>query len=154
MGSLSIRARESMRRWPPLSAFGACPHGCLTLSDNVVRMRKIVVKTRTLKPGDVVSVENGHGDCRLPQGLEDKTIVTVVRTATGYAHVVDGNGHPWTLPSGNIEMPCSLWWKGEWIDRMTHPEGHAAWTAFLRQSAEAAKVVCRPAKKETSPESK
>jgi len=122
-------------------------------SDNIVRMRKIVVKTRTLKPGDVVSVENGNGDCLLPQGLEEKTIVTVVRTNTGHAHVVDANGHPWTLPSANIEMPCSLWWKGEWIDRMTHPEGHAAWTAFLRQSAEAAKIS-RPAKKETCPESK
>ena len=106
-----------------------------------------MVKTRTLKPGDVVSVENGHGDCQLPQGLEEKTVVTVVRTATGHAHVVDANGHPWTLPCANIEMPCSLWWKGEWIDRMTHSEGHVAWTAFLRQSAEAAKVVCRPARK-------
>ena|SRR5688572_12750172 len=110
-------------------------------------MNKIVVRTRIVKPGDVVSVEHGHGACRLPEGLDEKTVVTVVRTAPGHADVVDANGHPWTLPSANIEMPCSLWWKGEWIDRMTHPEGHTAWSAFLRQAAEAAKAGCRPARK-------
>jgi hypothetical protein len=101
-------------------------------------MRKVVVRTRTLKPGDVISVHYGRGTDALPEGLLTGTIVTVVRVGSGDADVVDANGHPWAVPFANIEMPCSLWWKGEWIDRMTHPEGHAAWTAFLKQAAHAA----------------
>lgn len=105
------------------------------------RMKKVVVRNRTLKPGDVVSVSQAHGMEGLPKGLPTGTVVTVVRVSTGFADVVDENGHPWTISFPHIEMPCSLWWKGEWIDRMTHPDGQTAWAAFLTQAAHAAREL-------------
>ncbi len=97
-------------------------------------MKRIEVRSRILRPGDVVSVRHCQAVYRLPEGLAEATPVTVVRLHIGYAGVVDGNGHPWQVAFTNIEMPESIWWNGRWIDRRTHPEGEQAYAAFMAQS--------------------
>jgi hypothetical protein len=102
---------------------------------------RIVVRPRVPKAGDVVRVERCHGGEALPSDLTEGTVVTVLRAENGFADLVDENGRVWKLPFSNIEAPCSLWWCSQWIDRMTHPDGEAAWNAFLQQSSEDAKRV-------------
>ena len=95
-----------------------------------------VLKTRILRPGDVVAVCRCHGAYPLPDGLVEGTVVTVKQAAYGYAEVVDKDGRVWTIAFSNIEMPCSIWWGGKWIDRMTHADGERAFQWALNSAAE------------------
>ncbi len=95
-----------------------------------------VLKTRVLQPGDVVRVCRCHGAYPLPEGLLEGTVVTVNQAAYGYANVTDNAGKEWRIAFSNIDMPCSIWWSGEWIDRMTHPDGEHAFQWALQSDAE------------------
>jgi hypothetical protein len=97
-------------------------------------MNKVMVRNRALKDGDVVRVERCHGAYPLPIGLAAGTIVTVQRCGFGYADVVDHHGKVWKVAFSNLAPPTSLWWNGRWIDRMTHPEGDAAWAVYVMQN--------------------
>ncbi len=99
-------------------------------------MKKVIVRNRLLKVGDVVRIERCHGAYPLPSGLAAGTIVTVYRSGFGYADVVDHNGKVWKVAFSNVAPPKSLWWNGRWIDRMTHPEGDAAWAEYVAQNPE------------------
>lgn len=98
-------------------------------------MKKIAVRNRILKDGDVVRVQR-CGTHPLPPRLAAGTIVTVLRFGFGYADVVDHNGNVWKVAFANLAPPISIWWNGRWIDRMTHPEGDAAWAAYATQNPE------------------
>ena len=86
-----------------------------------------LVKTRVLRPGDVVTVHRCHGGPALPQRLPEQTRLTVQAVDLGYADLKDDTGRIWHVNFSCIEMPKSVWWRGQWIDRMTHPAGERAY---------------------------
>jgi hypothetical protein len=97
-------------------------------------MNKVVARKRVLKVGDMVTICRCHGAYPLPPRLAAGTIVTVLRCGFGYADVVDHNGKVWKVAFSNIAPPTLLWWNGRWIDRMTHPDGDAAWAVYAAQN--------------------
>jgi len=77
-----------------------------------------------------------YGAYPLPAGLVDGIVVTIKQAAFGYADVVENGGKEWRVAFSNIDMPCSIWWRGQWIDRMTHPDGERAFQWALHSDAE------------------
>ena len=98
-------------------------------------MNKVIARTRILNAGDIVTVHPCGRAYPLPAGLNEGTIVTVLRRDYGYCDVVDQNGKVWRVALSNVHLPMSLWWQGRWIDRATHPDGEAAWAAYAAQNA-------------------
>lgn len=86
-----------------------------------------LIRVRVLSPGDVVTVHPSFGAyTELPDGLKEGDRVTVAEVDIGYATVVNEAGRTFEVAFPQVEMPRSIWWKGDWIDRMTHPEGERA----------------------------
>jgi hypothetical protein len=86
-----------------------------------------LIRTRTLRPGDVVTVHRCAGAyTELPPNLDEGATVKVVETHIGYARVTSGNGDQFEVALPQIDMPRDIWWHGKWIDRGTHPDGERA----------------------------
>ena len=89
------------------------------------------VRNRKLAAGERITVHHCNGGYALPDGLPDGTLVTVRGTDIGYTHVSDAEGRNWKVALSCIQLPRDVWWQGEWIDRLTHPHGPAAWACWL-----------------------
>ena len=87
-----------------------------------------LIRTRTLCPGDVVTVHRCAGAyTELPPDLAEGTRVTVMETHIGYARVAGPDGKRFEVALPQIDMPRDVWWHGHWIDRGTHPDGERAY---------------------------
>ena len=89
------------------------------------------VRNRKLTAGELVTVHHCNGGYWLPSGLPEGALVRVHSTDIGYAHVLDVNGREWKVAFSCIQLPRDVWWHGEWIDRLTHPRGPAAWECWV-----------------------
>ena len=87
-----------------------------------------VIRTRLLRPGDVVRVHRCQGAYTdLPQGLADESRVKIMAVDIGYACVADTDGRQFEVAFSQIEMPKDVWWHGHWIDRVIDPDGEKAY---------------------------
>lgn len=96
-------------------------------------MKRELIKVRILRPGDLVTVHPCAGAyVDLPPGLPAGARVRVVAVGYGNADVEDDHGTRFHVYFPQIDMPKSIFWHGQWIDRMTHPEGEHAYQASVR----------------------
>jgi len=98
------------------------------------REKPLLLRSRQARSGDVVVVhrcEGAYSD--LPDGLPDGARVTFLDCNHGAVTVRDAAEKSFTVALPQIEMPTEIWWKGQWVDYRTHPEGEEAYRWAMAQ---------------------
>ena len=104
-----------------------------------------LIRTRLLKAGDVVTVHRCAGAyTELPVGLPEGTRVKVVSIGIGCAEVADDAGSQFNVYFPQIDMPKETLWRGQWVTRLTHPDGEQAFLDLIQERLTGKRVVKRP----------